>query len=103
MHLTLESHFFFTARIYKVDTLQVLLTVGHIKEKGHYTSTKNTMKKFSVIFVGLIMEYTYFNADVLFKYEKISVNIQSTNNQGSVWCQLEDGYYSTVYLLWCQA
>ena len=35
------------------------------------------MKKFSVVFMGLMMEYTYFNVDVLFKYE----NFLSTFNQ----------------------
>ena len=49
-------------------------------------------KKFSMLFVGMMMECTHFDVDVLFEYEEFLCQL-SVNHQARylVWCQLEDG------------
>ena len=55
--------------------------------------TKDIMKKFSVVFVGLMMECTHFNADLFFECENLIFCQLSVNQQPrhSVSCQLEGG------------
>ena len=75
-------------------------TIAHIKKGSHYAIPKDIMKKFSVVFVGLMMKYT-FNVDVFFEHENfLSTFSQLTTKPLSF---MPTGRCMATILLWSQS